>query len=178
MPGQRPAQHREREDHPAVLRLFVVAAEQVRDRPDERGQVRIRQGLNLLPMQRDAMSIRQQDSAPSRWPSRAHARRSGRPPVVPVGRRATAAANRTTAATDRELLHKVRRCITMCGVAAVRRVATFRIDDDLREGLDAIWQRDGIQPSEQVRRAIRAWLAEKGIKTKPPARRMTTRRKV
>ena len=75
-------------------------------------------------------------------------------------------------------MHKVRQCITMCRVAAVRRVATFRIDDDLREGLDAVWQRDGIQPSEQVRRAIRAWLAEKGIKTKPPARRMTTRRKV
>ena len=58
-----------------------------------------------------------------------------------------------------------------------RRVATFRLDEDLREGLETIWQREGIPPSEQVRRAIRAWLDARGIKTKPPAVRIATSRK-
>ena len=53
-----------------------------------------------------------------------------------------------------------------------RKVATFRLDDDLREGLDAVWQRDGIVPSEQVRRAIRAWLHSKGVKTAAPVNRL------
>lgn len=60
---------------------------------------------------------------------------------------------------------------------AVRRVSTFRLDDDLRQGLEAVEQRDGIPPSEQVRRAIRAWLDSRGIKTKAPASRLNTRRK-
>jgi hypothetical protein len=57
-------------------------------------------------------------------------------------------------------------------MSAQRRVATFRLDEDLRDGLEAIWHRDGIPPSEQVRRAIREWLKSKGIKTKAPASRM------
>ena len=62
-------------------------------------------------------------------------------------------------------------------MTAVRRVATFRLDEDLREGLEAVWQREGIQPSEQVRRAIRLWLKAKGIKTQLPAKRMRPARK-
>ncbi len=54
-----------------------------------------------------------------------------------------------------------------------RRVSTFRLDEDLRTGLDAVWQREGIPPSEQVRRAIRAWLKLNGVKTNLPAPRMT-----
>ena len=46
---------------------------------------------------------------------------------------------------------------------AERRVTTFRLDDDLITGLQEVWSRDGIQPSEQVRRAIRAWLSQKGV---------------
>jgi hypothetical protein len=30
-------------------------------------------------------------------------------------------------------------------------------------GLKAVWERDGVQPSEQVRRAVRAWLESKGV---------------
>lgn len=56
-------------------------------------------------------------------------------------------------------------------MTAVRRVATFRLDEDLREGLQTIWVREGIPPSEQVRRAIRAWLETKGIRTARPKRR-------
>lgn len=47
-----------------------------------------------------------------------------------------------------------------------RRVMTFRIDDELVDGMDQLWKRDGIAASEQVRRAIRAWLESKGIKPK------------
>jgi len=47
-----------------------------------------------------------------------------------------------------------------------RKVMTFRIDDDLVEGMDKLWERDGIAVSEQVRRAIRLWLESKGIKGK------------
>lgn len=58
-----------------------------------------------------------------------------------------------------------------------RRVATFRLDDELIDGLQLVWERDGIQPSEQVRRAIRAWLEDKGVKTKAAPRRVSPRRK-
>ncbi len=46
----------------------------------------------------------------------------------------------------------------------IRRVTTFRLDPELLDGLKEVWERDGVQPSEQVRRAIRAWLDAKGIK--------------
>jgi len=41
--------------------------------------------------------------------------------------------------------------------------ATFRIDAHLLEGLEEIRRRDGVGVSEQVRRAISAWLQSKGI---------------
>jgi hypothetical protein len=40
------------------------------------------------------------------------------------------------------------------------------IDPSARQSLEAIKQRDGISHSEQVRRAIDAWIASKGIKPK------------
>jgi hypothetical protein len=47
-----------------------------------------------------------------------------------------------------------------------RKVAAFRLDDDLLEGMQETWERHGVQPSEQVRRALRAWLESKGVKMK------------
>jgi hypothetical protein len=44
-----------------------------------------------------------------------------------------------------------------------RRIATFRLDDDLLAGLKAVEERDGVPPSEQARRAIRMWLEAKGV---------------
>jgi metal-responsive CopG/Arc/MetJ family transcriptional regulator len=44
-----------------------------------------------------------------------------------------------------------------------RKLFAVRLDDDLLEGLDAVYQRDGAQPSEQVRRAVREWLERKGV---------------
>ena len=44
-----------------------------------------------------------------------------------------------------------------------RKVMTFRIDDDLIEGMNKLFDRDGIAESEQVRRALRRWLESKGV---------------
>jgi hypothetical protein len=49
-----------------------------------------------------------------------------------------------------------------------RQITTFRLDTELLAGLREVWDRDGIQPSEQVRRAIRAWLVEKGVRVEAP----------
>ena len=56
-----------------------------------------------------------------------------------------------------------------------RRVTTFRIDADLLDGLQEVWERDGVAASEQVRRAIRAWLEQKGV-VKAQRKRSTRRR--
>jgi hypothetical protein len=58
-----------------------------------------------------------------------------------------------------------------------RRVTTFRIDDELIDGLRQVWDRDGIQPSEQVRRAIQAWLDSKGVRVKAERPRAVTRKR-
>jgi hypothetical protein len=49
---------------------------------------------------------------------------------------------------------------------AKRERFNFWLDAELREGLRAIQARDGIPESEQVRRAIRLWLEQKGIRSK------------
>ena len=62
-------------------------------------------------------------------------------------------------------------------VMTPRRMATFRIDDELLEGLQKVWEKDGVQPSEQVRRAIKEWLERRGVEVKAAPRRAVTRRK-
>ncbi len=57
-----------------------------------------------------------------------------------------------------------------------RKVATFRLDDELLEGLQEVWQRDGVQPSEQVRRAVRKWLEDRGV-IKAERKRAATRKR-
>ena len=52
-------------------------------------------------------------------------------------------------------------------MSPVRKTLTFRIDDDLIAGLNAVQERDGVLVSEQIRRAVRAWLEAKGIKPSP-----------
>ena len=54
----------------------------------------------------------------------------------------------------------------------------FRIDPEILDGLHAVKDRDGIPRSEQVRRALRAWLEEKGISvTKTERKRAVTRKR-
>jgi len=47
-------------------------------------------------------------------------------------------------------------------MAELKRYA-FWIDVEQLRGLETIRERDGVLPSEQIRRAIDAWLKEKGI---------------
>jgi hypothetical protein len=54
---------------------------------------------------------------------------------------------------------------------------TFFIDDELRAALTAIKERVGISESEQIRRAIKAWVAERGDKPKKTERPRAVTRK-
>ena len=45
----------------------------------------------------------------------------------------------------------------------IKRTITFRIDEELLAQMEALWQRDGINASEQIRRALRIWLKSKGV---------------
>jgi hypothetical protein len=52
-----------------------------------------------------------------------------------------------------------------------RKLHAFRIDEEQLAAMQEIWERDGIQVSEQIRRAIRAWLDSKGVRSSPRAER-------
>ena len=43
------------------------------------------------------------------------------------------------------------------------RTITFRPDNDLMAGMDELQERYGTPYSEQIRRALRAWLEEQGV---------------
>lgn len=43
------------------------------------------------------------------------------------------------------------------------RAATFRLDEELLDALQVVKERDGIPATEQVRRALRAWLEARGV---------------
>lgn len=58
-----------------------------------------------------------------------------------------------------------------------KKYAGFRIDEELLEGLNQVWERDGITAAEQVRRAIRTWLEEKGVSVKKTERKRAGTRK-
>jgi hypothetical protein len=60
---------------------------------------------------------------------------------------------------------------------APRQITTFRIDQDLLEGLREVFERDGVTVPEQVRRAIRAWLEAKGVMKKTERKRAGTRKR-
>ena len=65
---------------------------------------------------------------------------------------------------------------TLADVARTRQIVTFRLDDDLLVGLKSVQDRDGILPSEQARRAIRAWLEAKGVIRAERKRAVTRKR--
>jgi Ribbon-helix-helix protein, copG family len=59
----------------------------------------------------------------------------------------------------------------------VRKVTTFRIDDDVLRAMEALKERDGMPLSEQIRRALRPWLEGKGVIEKAERKRAATRRR-
>jgi hypothetical protein len=62
-------------------------------------------------------------------------------------------------------------------VDMTRQRFNFWIDDDLRDGLRTVRDRDGIVESEQIRRAVRDWLQKKGVNPKLERNRMAARRR-
>jgi hypothetical protein len=58
-----------------------------------------------------------------------------------------------------------------------RRRYAFWIEDDQIAALEAIRERDGVLPSEQIRRAIDDWLKKKGVDVKTARKRASTRRR-
>lgn len=65
-------------------------------------------------------------------------------------------------------------------MAETARLASYRLDPALIDAMKALQARDGIPQSEQVRRALRAWLEERGVldplpKTKTARKRVASR---
>lgn len=57
-----------------------------------------------------------------------------------------------------------------------RKRYSFWIDAAQSEGLKAVKERDGVLESEQIRRAIDAWLQEKGVRRADRKRAPTRKR--
>jgi len=60
---------------------------------------------------------------------------------------------------------------------APRKKYTFWIDPHQADGLKLVKERDGVLESEQIRRAIDAWLLDKGVAKKAERKRAVTRRR-
>jgi Arc/MetJ-type ribon-helix-helix transcriptional regulator len=58
-----------------------------------------------------------------------------------------------------------------------KKTFTFAIPDEMKKGLEAVRERDGISEAEQIRRGVQMWLESKGVKAKAASRRASTRRK-
>jgi hypothetical protein len=56
----------------------------------------------------------------------------------------------------------------------VSKTFTFAIPDELKAGLQAVKQRDGLSEAEQIRRALAKWLESKGV-IKAERKRASTR---
>ena len=57
------------------------------------------------------------------------------------------------------------------------RPTNFRLDEEILAALQFIKERDGVPVSEQVRRALTAWVESKGVTIKPERKRAATRKR-
>ena len=57
------------------------------------------------------------------------------------------------------------------------RPTTVRLEEELLDALQEVKDRDGIPITEQVRRAIRTWLEERGVAVKTGRKRAATRKR-
>lgn len=73
--------------------------------------------------------------------------------------------------------HTRKFCNTVITVSPKDKILTFRPDDEVYIAMETLRERDGVPFSEQIRRALRAWLHEKGLIEKAAPRRAGTRRK-
>jgi hypothetical protein len=51
------------------------------------------------------------------------------------------------------------------------RASTFRLGDPITRAMQQLFERDGISPSEQARRALTAFLIEKKVLTQAPTKK-------
>jgi hypothetical protein len=58
-----------------------------------------------------------------------------------------------------------------------KKQTAFRIDPEILAGLQDVKERDGIPLSEQVRRSLRRWLEERGVKIETGRKRAATRKR-
>jgi hypothetical protein len=60
-----------------------------------------------------------------------------------------------------------------------KELTALRIDPELLDGLRTIKERDGVPVSEQIRRALQAWLKANGVDVvkKPERKRAATRKR-
>ena len=65
----------------------------------------------------------------------------------------------------------------MDGIVSPKRKYSFWITDEQYDGLKIVKERDGVLESEQIRRAIDAWLMHKGIAKKSARPRVSSARK-
>lgn len=56
------------------------------------------------------------------------------------------------------------------------KLAAFRLEPDILAGIEALRARDGIPASEQVRRALRAYLTSKGVRLARPSAAPSSRK--
>jgi Ribbon-helix-helix protein, copG family len=96
--------------------------------------------------------------------------RNGARSVSPVPR----AAIRTSRNSIVSLIIYV--CLYKLMAMVRRRLTSFAIDSDLAAALKLVKERDGVNESEQIRRALREWLEDKGALKKTDRKRATTRK--
>ena len=58
-----------------------------------------------------------------------------------------------------------------------RKLYSFWIDPEQAVGLKTVKERDGVPESEQIRRAIQAWITQKGDSQKSDRKRAGTRKR-
>jgi len=59
----------------------------------------------------------------------------------------------------------------------LKKLAAYRLDTELIEGLEQVKARTGAPVAEQVRRAIKAWLAANGVNVQKSDRKRASTRK-
>jgi hypothetical protein len=58
----------------------------------------------------------------------------------------------------------------------MKKLAAFRLDPELIAGLEEVKRKTGAPVAEQVRRAIKSWLASQGVTGKAEQKRVTRKR--
>ena len=62
-------------------------------------------------------------------------------------------------------------------MTAAHRLAAFRVEPELMDAMERLREKVGISFSEQMRRALRAWLEEQGVLDKTDRKRASTRKR-